>query len=495
MSEICRNGPSAAMAKTFWRMRLYKTLREPRLLNAVELDGESMRFTSMCWDDYWTDIPKMFRSDVDWLRDIWGTYIDSGFRLSHAAPYCKAYFEIIRGVVKQSKSFALLDRKFLSKVLGFENCVLKFRQAPEPFAAATASFRNPIFLSSSCKGIRKNNRNDPSLLPLIVGNHECTPMLYYHYRKQSILKNTDESVLVFSVVDPALRPQSFQGLQTLTGSLMAEWDSRIEQRSRLLADKVLAPLLREAGKLNKESRVLRILDIGSGAGLFTSKVIGKIVNLGVLNGRKMELSLLDILSVDPKRHFRTPMLLQGLSKVEYINSDYITWLEQTKEDGFGKFDIVFLFRILHNMSEFRIGTMHSKEGEDNRVIGRYRLFPHLSDYYQTISLLFPNMADRIPENAEQSNIFHPKRVFNPLSLVTPDGHSIIKRLMEISDGVLIEDADLCPDMLVEHLSRHDGSDITVYDLSRSLRLSVNHIYWIMTRQNGLVPQCEMIWPK
>jgi len=320
-------------------------------------------------------------------------------------------------------------------------------------------------------------------------------MLYYHYRKQSILKNTDESVLVFPAVDPALRPQSFQGLQTLTGSLMAEWDSRIEQRSRLLADKVLAPLLRETGKLNKESRVLRILDIGSGAGLFTSKVIGKIVNLGVLNGRKMELSLLDILSVDPKRHFRTHILLQDLSKVEYINSDYITWLEQTKGDGFGKFDIVFLFRILHNMSRFHINATPAKEGEDNRVIGRYRLFPHLSDYYQTISLLFPNMADRIPENAEQSNIFHPKRVFNPLSLITPDGHSVIKRLMEISDGVLIEDGDLCPDDLVEHLSRHGSRDITAFDLSHPLRLSVNHIYWITNSYDDLILAGETIWPR
>jgi len=475
-------------------MLLYKTLRSPSLLDTVELDGDYLRLSAMHWDDYWAEIPKAFQGDVDRLRRIWESYIDSGFASSHAAPYCEAYFILLRTLARQGKPFALSDRDFLAKTLGFENFTLKLCHSPSPFAAATASFRNPAFLSFNCMGIRKNDRNDPSLLPLIVGNSRNTPMLYYHYRKQNILKNTDESILFFPAVDFEMRLRSFQGLQIVAGTIADEWDSRIEQRAHLLADRVLVPLLKDFREARRKQTALRILDIGSGVGLFTSKVTSRIVNSGVLGAAKVEISLLDILSVDPKRHFCTPALFPGLSKVEYIRSNYATYLDSQKESFSRRFDIVFLFRMLHNMSVFRIGTTSSEE-EENPVVDRYRLFPHMSNYYSAVSLLFPRIVDDNSEKDKQSLTFFPKRVFNVLSLVTSSGQSLITLLMKVSDNVLIEDGDLCADTLVKHVSRHNASEIAICDLSRSLRLSMNHIYWITVRSNGFHPRGDMIWPR
>ncbi|MHC4504851.1 MAG: hypothetical protein ACYTFI_16225, partial [Planctomycetota bacterium] len=134
-------------------------------------------------------------------------------------------------------------RTLVSRILGLEIFLLRSRGAPRAFAAATASWRNPIFLSFRCRGFRKNARNDPSLIPLVLGPEDGGPALFYHYRKQRILKNVDESLLFFPAVDPNVRPDSFRGLDSLTDSLVSEWDSRIEQRSRMLAGKVLVPLL------------------------------------------------------------------------------------------------------------------------------------------------------------------------------------------------------------------------------------------------------------
>jgi len=487
---------SMNMAKTYWRLRLYNVLREKMLLRMVEMDGNSLQFTIVHWDEYWVNTPRMFRSNVCNLSKTWNEYIDSGFDISHAKQYCEAYLDLIRDVVKRKNMSALSYQKFLGRVLGFENFILKSHSSPMAFAAATTSFRNPAFLSFYHIGVRKHSRNDPCLLPLIVATYENVTALFYHYRKQRILKNTDDNLLFFPVVELKSRTASFRGLDTLTENLVYQWDSRVEQRSHLLAEKILVPLLAQVPKAKTQNkrRALRILDIGSGVGLFTSKVISKVVNSGVLGARKIELSLLDILSVDPSKHFSTRAILPGLSKVEYISSDYIEWLSRSNADRISKFDIVFLFRILHNLSLFKISarsmdSVHSKLSQD-----RYPVFTHMSDYYSAISLLFPDMLVQETGSLNDSSLFQPSRVFNASSLITHDDSSLIEWMSKISEGILIEDGDLSPDVLAKHMYQHVQSNIKVYDLSRPLRLSINHIYWVTNSRNDFPLLSEMIWP-
>jgi hypothetical protein len=76
-----------------------------------------------------------------------------------------------------------------------------------------------------------------------------------------------------------------------------------------------------------------------------------------------------------------------------------------------------------------------------------------------------------------------------------DGTSLIDKLCSISHGVLIEDGDLTPEELFNHLSQYTLDNIQLYDFSQHLRLQVNHIYWI-TRNiiDGAFPG-EKLWPK
>jgi len=489
-----RDDPSATMAKTYWRMRLYRILRERTVLDAVESDGGTFRFSTMSWDQYWTGTPQAFRDHLEDLRDSWLAYIGSGFRLSCAAPYASAYLGVIRAVLEEGCLQQRSHLRFLCKVLGFENFVLKSSNAPTPFAAATASFRNPVFLSLA--GMRKNNRNDPHLLPLVVGIDGDHPELYFHYRKQCLLKNTDDNVLIFPLVDTTRRQHSFKGLSSLTGGLFSEWDSRIDSRSRLLTEKVLIPLLRNAVKEKRADGqdALRILDIGSGAGLFTRRIVSRLLQSDVLDGREIELSLLDIIPAEPERYFSTPVILSGLARLEYISSDYMKWLNRTQTLGSRRFDLVFLFRILHNFSAFGIHALSQAPETGTRVRSRYRFFPHLSDYYRAISLVFPKRATQMPDASGDRRCFYPARTFNPLSLVTPDDRSLIQRLAEISSSVLIEDGDLLPEALIHHLSRYAACGIKVHDLSQALRLSINHVYWISDENSDTHPGGKMIWP-
>jgi len=68
-------------------------------------------------------------------------------------------------------------------------------------------------------------------------------------------------------------------------------------------------------------------------------------------------------------------------------------------------------------------------------------------------------------------------------------------LQGISSGILIEDRDLSAGELIEHMLQYELDDIRVYDLSKALRLSVNHVYWITKRADDPAMEAELIWPR
>ena len=487
--------PSTRIIKTFWRSRLHEVLRRQRLLRTIEVLDHSLRLESVSWNEYWTNTPKQFRTRVDDLASTWRTYIDSAFDVSRAEPYCKAYFELLRSLAKTGEGYLADASSFLSKVLGFENFVLKYGHDHSPFAAATTSLRNPVFLSFVCRGLR--GRNDPSLIALLVGVHHDVATVYYNYRKQRLLRNTDESLLFFSAVDRERRIESFQGLEAMTNRLVDQWDSRIAERSRLLADKVLTHILAQYDKHDSSppNRAFRILDIGSGVGLLTSKVVTRLAEAGVLGERTVELSLLDVFPVAPSRHFQSDRILPNLAKVEYIsNCDYAAWIGHAQSRQTVPFNIVLICRMLHHLSRFHITHLETGHGNAQSSKGRYSLYPHMSDYYLLIARLLagPGGVSDLP--AGGSPTCYPQRLFDPSALMTPDGQSLIDALLKISRGIVIVDGDLSVDCLLAHVRRHVQKKVWIHDLSRGLRLFTNHIYWIAESEYQFSGRSELIWP-
>ncbi len=120
----------------------------------------------------------------------------------------------------------------------------------------------------------------------------------------------------------------------------------------------------------------------------------------------------------------------------------------------------------------------------------------MSDYYNAIAILFPEM--QLPEcrKTRTPSVRYPARVFNPGCLLLPNGQSVITRLATLSPVTLIEDGDLTPRDLVAHLRGHvKDKGLRVHDLSRYLRLSVNHVYWIARSKDALPLHGELIWPE
>lgn len=484
-SGTMRPSTPAKIVQTFWRSKLHRLLMQTEIIESITLKNRRLDFQSCSWERYWGNIPQELAGNFINFHDAWKSYIDSGFDVEKGESYCECAFECLQLLMDRKSEFEI-DRQLILKLVSFENIALVKDGENKPFGLLTSNLRNPFLTLFRAKGLMGNQRGMTHLLPLAMNLHMSAPYLFYHYRKQKLLKNSDHNLLFMPAVDLTHRPKSFQGLDDLVGVLLSQWDSRVKDRVKLLSGKVIIPLL-EA--LPFKERSVSVLDIGSGDGILTEQLVHAATGPDILKGRKLELTMLDVVSGARNRKFNAAKLLNSISKIEHIASDYLTWLKQQKE----RYDLVFIFRMLHNVSNFEIRNIDPAIG-DKESPNRYPFAAEMNIYYRALQVVFPWLISD-HSDSDPSAIYHPFRVFNQSSLILPDGSSLLQRLCEFADNILIEDADLTVDDLVHHLHTQEIKNIKVYDLSKHLRLSVNHIYWITTTEMPPPLKAACIWPQ
>ncbi len=79
-------------------------------------------------------------------------------------------------------------------------------------------------------------------------------------------------------------------------------------------------------------------------------------------------------------------------------------------------------------------------------------------------------------------------------LVASDGSSVLGRLLEHCDDLIVEDADLRPKELVEHLRTFSPHELTACDMTTALSLVGNHAY-VLWGKGSKKPQLggERLW--
>lgn len=89
----------------------------------------------------------------------------------------------------------------------------------------------------------------------------------------------------------------------------------------------------------------------------------------------------------------------------------------------------------------------------------------------------------------------PLRSFEPESLVTTTGRSVIQRLIENSDYVIIDDADLQPIDVADHMSRFSLHSVPVQDVTKALGLTENYVYLLWPKGRAKKPSLggEELW--
>jgi hypothetical protein len=102
----------------------------------------------------------------------------------------------------------------------------------------------------------------------------------------------------------------------------------------------------------------------------------------------------------------------------------------------------------------------------------------LTEFYRALQLASSSAS----ENWEQDEgVWLPLRAFDSDSLVTSNGASVLSRLLDHCDYLIVEDADLRPRDLVEHLRTFSPQNAAAEDITSVMHLTGNYAYILWSR--------------
>ena len=250
------------------------------------------------------------------------------------------------------------------------------------------------------------------------------------------------------------------------------------------------------------------------------------VNTGI--NPRFRLWFVDLEPGDPVRFFRIKNIKGAIDSLEYAGDDYRKWLSQLQPlphtnglrialvskllDVFSRFTIRRFSFEDDNIDLLKISLSPNLEstlpamcfgaassGAPKLTITKSQLLQEgvaytqtaLSSYYHGLLQLFtPYEQIDSPINA----IFLPIRAFNPDCLITINGQSVISRLAESCNYLIIEDADLTPQDLVSHAVKYLLDDLSIINMTKNLKLKRNYIYLIGQKNTKYAAfSGEQIW--
>ena len=470
------------------RRGLVLGLRQPHIITGLVVHQSRPILHTTSWQDYWRPAREFIEADtrlVHRLKRFKTAWLDV-LRRSNGSrrwqTYCWRYFGLLNHALRIAKTEPNRGEPWpmLRRILAFGTFTVKVRGVSST-AAGLASNTNPLYLfgrlAPDCPP--STPRHVPLVLPL--GRHEP----YYNYRQVLLERNGNSRMLLYPSVDLCERPGSFGVIDRLTRLVNAKPDPYWKPRAHLLARRALAPLFR-AWKRTRRTRgrlaELTILDLGAGTGHLSAKVWRHLWNSAPAGARPLaSLHFVDTSGPTFGRSFGVSCTNDGVRHVEWTQADYRSLLDD--DDWLvanGPFDWVFLCRLLDNASNFAIeriadpesisddaffrcqpqrclASRRWPEGLGDIAVRTVRRTAHagttmpqfsLSEYFGVMRAVMMQDLDAV----ELGSCYLPIRRFNPASLTTCSGRSILGQLMKSASAIVIEDLDLMPD----HLQTHRG---------------------------------------
>jgi hypothetical protein len=272
------------------------------------------------------------------------------------------------------------------------------------------------------------------------------------------------------------------------------------------------------------------VDIGAGSGALTAALCREFLAWSQAAGLspRLRLWLVDVAPFASMSVFRTPPLGRFVEGLVTVSRDYRTWLASPRPlpaasgprvalaskifDVSSRFSIDnfrtdVLSSVVEDPGALEVGRCMperclapSGAGPDALQMSSSRvpvpeghLFPlaSLSRFFQGLHLVSQPGADA---GAQEGRVWLPVRNLNPESLVATDGASAIGRLLEHCDYLIVEDADLRPVDLIDHLKAFSLEGIAAHDMTRAMGLTGNYAY-VLWPKGSREPQLEgeRIW--
>jgi hypothetical protein len=461
-------------------------LSRPRLISRMVVKGSRIVTESLSWADYWMPSRGFFAAEPGLayrLRGLKAAWLDV---LRHNAneharrTYCWRYFDLLH------HALALARRQpgqpdatsALQRILGLEVFVIR-TASDEGEAGAVVFHRNPVCLLGRLPCIAPPP--SPKHVPLVLAPDRRGP--FYHYRRLVLDPGVGTAILLFPSVDLRDRPSSFVPIDRFARLLGDRPDPYWRPRASVLARRDLLPLLRLWIKAAPEERVaeeLVILDLGAGTGHLAATAWRRLRDC--LSRRHCPSATLHFVDSTPPcagRSFGLRRENEKIAHVEWTTADYRrllddeSWLRRN-----GPFDWGIMVRLLGNASNFAIESVAETEWAgavpDSRCQPHVCLSPRfgrggssqlevrtvrrkvrggtampqfsLGEYFDAMRIVLGGAIDE----ASQGGWHLPIRRFNPASLTTFSGRSVVAQLMKAAKAIVIEDIDLTPEQLLTH---------------------------------------------
>ena len=525
--------PTESLQKVHGRSLLLSVLEKEIILTKIRVFDDG-RFTVEMedWDSYWDPLHKLGHGKVeevlDALHSAWHDYLHSRFSSLLMQEFCFRYFSLL-DILQSNCREAIVPLSWvhaLKTALGFE-CfgITPVTSDSEVLGAGTCTLRNPCYLLAKLK--MPDVLDDPQFLPIITVANSEKPEFFYHYRQYAVSPDSAISLLFYPAASVEKRAASFRLLNSLVGSVSYGIDPRTRERAQRLYHGIIHPII-EANNTEAEVTPSEFIDVGAGSGSLTASICRQILNTGLKP--RFRLWFVDLEPADPARFFRAKRLRAFVDSLTFLGDDYRSWLSRTQPlPSANGLRIALVSKLFNNLSTFSIcclskeklllllnkiavpsdleayrpsvclapggGGVKSLAISNTRVAlqeGRTFAQVSLSDFYRGIYLI---SRPKGHINTSEEGLFVPVRTFNPECLLTSDGKSVILSLAANCNCIIIEDADLKPKDLIEHLMEFSLHYLVAYDMTKALGLTGNHAYVVWSKIGVAQPNLagEQIW--
>lgn len=530
--------PAESLVRVHGRGLVLSILEKEAILTRIKVfdDGRFVTETAD-WNSYWHPLRNLgcreVEDSLDALHSAWRDYLRSGFSSLLRREFCFRYFSLLDVLLSNCRD-AIAPHSWvyaLQTALGFE-CfgITPAASNSEVLAAGTCTLRNPCYLLAKLK--MPDMLDDPQFLPIITVAGNEKPEFFYHYRQYTLSPDSPISLLFYPAVSEAKRSASFRLINSLAGGVSYGIDPRTHERAQRLCQGILRPIMHASKPTESKTFALEFVDVGAGSGNLASAICRQIQVLGASMGfnPKFRLWFVDLEPADPARFFRAKKLRGFVDSLTFLGDDYRNWLSKPQPlPTTNDLRIALVSKLLDVISRFSIRRLSREEllplldkiavsldseahlpslclapsgsGVESLAISNARVALQdgrtfaqlsLSEFYRGMYLISAtNGSARTPEEG----FFLPVRTFNPECLVTLEGKSVISRLVENCDYVIIEDADLRPQDLIDHMTMFSLHSVTIRDVTKALGLTGNHAYIVWSKMGVAEPNFsgERIW--
>ena len=456
---------------------LKKYILSPKIINSLTIRKNGViELHDLEWQDYWGD--NCLQSLLDKLFVSWHDWISSRFDQTKLNRYVYDYFRLLETALVDYLS-GKINVYFLNKIVAFETFLISAPNSKNKVASLFSS-RNPNYLLHKISNPIAHD--DPKYLPVICQREQLgqTAHLYFHYRRIPIKHSHGTQLFVYPPVTLTNHEfSSFDVIDTLFRVLTRYNDPWVKLRCQSLAKWVFNDLIHSFDKSK-----INLLDLGCGSAKISMRLCSQAYN----NAK----SSFDMLLVDaiPSRFSIARSFYrnyQAFEAIRYRQSDLFDWVS-SMHDSSATYDITLMLRIFdilcqyhpeslpieHIQSSVKLSDATILEIPTSQLIldspakivhslhkirtqsGSAYFQPALQDFFKSVFLCC-NINSEAKDNRE---VVLPVRSFSENRLVMKDGTSIIGRIMEKSQYLVIEDSEVSLDLLHEHAKKRQLEHLT-----------------------------------